>query len=228
MKFRESLQSFGDHLPLSGGPKLDTYDREDAPLALNNLPSASETTPIPTRLQLENEMVVAATQDLLTTAEAIRTGEILPTSEILRRLGYDAILLSRTELITPMHVTDTLAITTADLHAVRADQTKDGALVASLFSQALASALPKSATDPLQSMEAQTYRGAIKLTTPIHPFEAAYEEEWVRITDREGYTRYPIEINGVGYSRLVPPPPKRSPLSPTASFLSSIKRMLKS
>ena len=108
MKFRESLASFtGDHLPISGGSGLDEYERDDAPLPLSDLPSLSETTPIPTQLELENEMVAAATQDLLSTAEAIRTGEALPETETLHRLGYDAILLSRTELISPMHTANT-------------------------------------------------------------------------------------------------------------------------
>lgn len=213
MKFRESLATFTDQLPISGGPDLDKYKR-DAPLPLDNLPSNSEPPYIPTKLKLEEEMVVAATQDLLTTAEAIRTGEILPTADTLRRLGYDAILLSRTELITPIHIVDTLAVTTADLHAAEADQEGDGLLVATLFNQALDAALPKANIDPRQSMEAQAYRGAITRTTPTHSFEAAHEEEWIRITGEEGYKRYPIELNGVGYSRLVPPPPKSPSLDP--------------
>lgn len=228
MKFRESLITpFTDRLSISGGPELDKYERDGAPLFLRDLPSVSETAPIPTQLQLENEMVVAASHDLLTTAEAIRTGETPPEASILHRLGYDAILLSRTELITPLHIADTLAIATADLHAVKADRRGDGLLVAKLFNQALDLALPKAAIDPRQNMEAQAYRAAVRRTTPNHPFEAAHEEEWLRITDKEGWKRYPLELNGIGYSRLVPPPPKSSPLSPKSTLFSSIKRMLK-
>lgn len=228
MKFRESLTTlFMDRLSMSGGSNLEKYERNDAPLPLDSLPSTSETSSIPTQLNLENEMVVAASRDLLATAEAIRTGEAPPAAKTLHRLGYDAILLSRTELITPMHVADTLAIATADLHAVKADRHGDGLLVARLFNQALEEALPRATSDPRQGMEAQAYRAAIKRTTPTHPFEAAHEEEWIRITKKEGYRRYAIELNGVGYSRLVPPPPKSSPLSPKFNLLSSLKRMLK-
>lgn len=222
MKLRES---FTDYLPHSGRPDLDKYDL-DSRLPLNELPSTLDT-PTPTQLQLEDEMVAAATHDIFTTGEAIRLGQIPPAAETLHRLGYDALLLARTDLIAPLNTASTLAVATADLHAVKADRKGDGLLVATLFNKALDVALPNVKLDPRQELEAQAYRAAVKQTTPELPFEAALENEWARVTKKAGWRHYPIELNGVGYTRLIPPEPKQSPYAPKSTLYSTLKRIFK-
>ena len=63
-------------------------------------------------------------------------------------------------------------------------------------------------------MDALAYKAAVDRTSPTYSFNSAHEEEWMRITNEKDWTRYPISLDGVGYSRLIPPTPELPSLDP--------------
>ena len=139
------------------------------------------------RAQAEQARAETAYRTLVDETEKIRRGEEIPSKRVLRHLARNAVRLAETDTFAPLMVSDALATAQANLHAVGVDDTSETEIITDLSEGLLERVHPHEKTNPIDHLEAETTRWAIRHTTPTLPYFAAHEIGWDRIKKAYGW-----------------------------------------